>query len=215
MDWFWGLNLIHAFDFYLIFTFLISTARRIGQYQTVGRLVLAGPKRWPHLLKLVTEHRTLFLTWSTVLPAVLALVVSLLQLWASRLVWPEAGRPPHGLTVGMATHYWLAGLFLLPWGLAMVAVDVYAILVVGEIDHSEMEKYFDQAEFWLKSPTAAVVRVVTFGYVNPRRMVHEEVRKALLGASQLLNFNLWWVVGQIGLRVSFGLALWLTWWLSG
>lgn len=97
----------------------------------------------------------------------------------------------------------------------MVAVDVYTILVVGEIDHPEMEKYFDQAEFWLKSPTAAVVRVVTFGYVNPRRMVHEEVRKALLGASQLLNFNLWWVVGQIGLRVSFGLALWLTWWLSG
>lgn len=210
----WDLNLIHGFDFYLIFTFLASTARRIGQYQAAGRLVLAGPGRWPHLLKLVSEHRTLFLTWSTVLPALLALAVSLLQLWASRLVWPEAGRPPHGLTVGIVAQSWLAVLVLLPLGLAMLAVDVYGILVVGEIDQGEMEKYFDQAEYWLKSRTAAVVRVITFGFVNPRRLVHEEVRKALEEVSRLLNVTLWWVVGQVGLRVTFGLALWLTWGLG-
>jgi hypothetical protein len=41
-------------------------------------------------------------------------------------------------------------------------------------------------------------------------MVAVEVRKALIEASKLINSTFWWVSIQTGLRVAFGLALWLT-----
>jgi len=41
-------------------------------------------------------------------------------------------------------------------------------------------------------------------------MVTGEVRKALEVATSYLNTAIWWVVVQTGLRVSFGLALWIT-----
>jgi hypothetical protein len=205
------LSLIHLFDFYLVFLFAASTIRRIDQYLNFGRLIVRGPGRWPRLLALVAQHRTLFLTWSTVLPALLALALSLVQLIASRQVWPDAGQPPHGLTGSRLLDHWPALLAVVPLGLAMVFVDAYGILAVGAIDRAQVEKHFDQAEYWLASRAATVVRVFTFGFVNPRHMVAVEVRKALLDASRLLNTTLWWVIAQTGLRIAFGLCLWLTW----
>ena len=93
----------------------------------------------------------------------------------------------------------------------MFGFDFYSLYVVGKIDRVELEKYFDQAEYWLRSRTAHVVRVVTFGRINPRRMVAEEVEKALIAVSDMLNFTLWWVSLQIGLRFFFALAVWVTW----
>jgi hypothetical protein len=92
----------------------------------------------------------------------------------------------------------------------MLAVDIYFILVVGEVDRRQVEQYLDQAEFWLKSWTAPVVHTLTFGFVNPRKMVAAEVETALLSASKMLNTNLWWVVLQTALRVGYGLSLWVT-----
>jgi hypothetical protein len=205
------LNLIHFLDFYFSFFFLAGTWRRIGQYQSIGRLAVGGPGRWPRLLKLVKEHGGVFLTWSTVLPALLALLLSLVQLTASRGLWPEAGEPPYGLTLSRLLEYWPALLIVLPLGLAMFAVDVYFLVRVGEIDRRELEQYFDQAEYWLRSTTAHVVRVFTLGHINPRRMVAEEVQKALVDASRLLNTSLWWTTIMLSLRVAFAMALWLTW----
>ena len=45
-------------------------------------------------------------------------------------------------------------------------------------------------------------------------MVHEEVRKALVETSDLVNRSLWWTSAQVGLRIAFGLGLWLTWALT-
>jgi hypothetical protein len=87
----------------------------------------------------------------------------------------------------------------------------YGVMAIGQFDRREMETYFDQAEYWLRSHTAHVVRIFTLGYINPRHMVGVEVRKALVEASQLLQVNLWWMTVQVGLRVAFGLALWGTW----
>ena len=42
-----------------------------------------------------------------------------------------------------------------------------------------------------------------------------EVRKALIEASKLLNATLWWVSIQVGLRIAYGLALWLSFALRG
>jgi hypothetical protein len=209
MSGFRNLNLIHLFDFYLMLAFLAGTVRRLEQYQSIGRLVLAGPGRWPRLLQLVKQHRTIFLTWATVVPGLLALGLWAAQLVASRWVWPQAD-----LTTGQLAEHWLPLTAVACLGLAMIAVDVYGIVIVGEFDRALMEKYFDQAEYWLCSRTAHVVRVFTLGFVNPRKMVNVEVRNALLQASRMLNTTLWWVTMQIGLRVAFGLSLWLTWALT-
>src|SRR5437879_1680567 len=72
MAWFWNLNLIHVFNFYLGLTFLVSTYVRWTQYRSGLSLVRAVPGRWPRLFQLVKQHRNVFLTWSTILPALLA-----------------------------------------------------------------------------------------------------------------------------------------------
>ena len=95
--------------------------------------------------------------------------------------------------------------------IGMLVVDLYGTFRVGKVDRSLLEKYFDQAEYWLRSWAAPVIHVFTFGYINPRKMVNEEVRKALLEASRLLNSTLWWVSMQVSLRIAFGLGLWLSW----
>lgn len=201
----WNLNLIHLFDFYLAVAFLLSTSLRISQYRAILGLVRAVPSRWPHLFDLVKQHSTVFLTWTTVLPGVLAFALSVTHMLACRLVWPSAA-----LTVTDLGAHWEAVVVTLLLGAAMLAVDGYGTFNYAELDRQLMQKYFDQAEFWLRSWTAPVVRLFTLGYVNPRRMVAAEVRKALLEASRLINTAFWWVSLQTALRVAFGLALWMT-----
>jgi hypothetical protein len=209
-----NLNLIRLFDFYLTTTFLLSTAARIRQYAAVLGVMRSLPARWPRLMALVKQHRGVLLTWETASPAVLALVLMIVQMLASRLLWPQASQPPEGLTLGRLFDHWLAVPFVALFGLGMLAVDVYFILVVSEVDRREIEKYLDQAEFWLKSWAAPVVKTVTFGYVNPRQMVDAEVRSSLLSARKMLSVNLWWVVLQTALRIGYGLSLWLTYALT-
>jgi hypothetical protein len=205
------LNVIHFLDFYFAFFFVANTLRRFGQYRTVAHLVLTSPGRWPRLLQLIKEHTAVFLSWTTILPGLLALSLSVVQLLASRLVWPEAGKPPYGLTMDKLLAHWPALLIVVPLGLIMLSLDVYFIVVASNLDQGEMAKHFDQAEYWLRSRAAHVVRIITFGYINPRNMVAVEVRKALHELSLLLHSTFWWVTVQVGLRLAFGLSLWLTW----
>jgi hypothetical protein len=200
------LNLIHFLDFYFMLMFVLGTVRRIGQYREILHLIVKGPGRWPRLLELVKGHHTIFLTWQTLLPAVMALALGVAQLIASRQLFPQAK-----LTVGELAGMWAALMVIVPVGVCMLAVDVYFIVVVSKIDRHELEKYFDQAEYWLRSRTAHVVRFFTLGFVNPRRMVGVEVEKALVSASQVVQAGLWWTSVQLGLRVLFGLSLWGTW----
>jgi len=206
MDWLSDLNLLHFFNFYLAVACLVSTVMRIRQYEAIVRLVRAVPERWPRLFKLVKQHHGIFFTWATGLPALLALVLLLLHTYACRRVWPHAN-----LTLGGLLDTPVGLLLVCLPGIAMLGVDVYATFRVGQVDQSLLEKYFDQAEYWLRSWVAPVVHIFTLGYINPRRMVNLEVRKALEQASQLLNATLWWVTLQTGLRIFCGLALWLTW----
>lgn len=200
------LNLINFFNFYLAVAFLLSTLMRLRQYEAIVRLVRAVPERWPRLLKLVKEHHAIFLTWSTVLPAFLALLLLLANSLALHLIWPQA----HLTIRAVAASAWaLACISLL--GLAMFSVDLYATFRVGQVDRPLLEGYFDQAEYWLRSWVAPVLRVFTLGRINPRQMVAVEVQKALVAASRLLNSTLWWVIAQVALRIAFGLSLWITW----
>jgi hypothetical protein len=209
MKGFWNLDLIHVFAFYLWLVFFVGTWVRVRQYEAIVRIVRAVPERWPLLLKLVRQHHGIFMTWTTVLPALLALVLSVAHMLACRLIWPHAQ-----LTTGDVAHLGFAAALVLISGAAMLGVDLYATFRVGNFDRPLLERYFDQAEYWLRSWVAPVVNIFTLGYINPRKMVTVEVRKALVEASELLNTTLWWVSLQVGLRVAFGLALWLTWALS-
>jgi hypothetical protein len=206
-----SLNLINFLDFYFALMFFAGLWRRFGQYQNVARLALSMPARWPNLLKLVHEYRTLFWTWSMVLPALLALGLLLVQVLMSRVVLPVAGTVDDGLTIARLLDHWPALIIVGPLGISMFAFDMYSLYLVGRFDRHALEKHFDQAEFWLRSRTAHVVRVVTFGWVNPRKLVATEVEKALVAVGDMLNFTLWWVIVQTGLRFGFGLSLWLTW----
>ena len=206
MNWIHHLDLIRALGLYLTATFLLGTAMRVRQYQAVGRLVRCFPDRWPRLLKLAGAYHAIFLTWSNLWPMLLALCLCITQFIAARLIWPHAE-----LTLKALAALWPVIPILALIGLAMLIVDVYATFTVGKVDQFQLEKHFDQAEYWLKTWVAPVVRFFTLGYINPRAQVKEEVRKALIQVSQLLNWAMKWVIVQNGLRLAFGLTLWLTW----
>jgi hypothetical protein len=210
MDGFLALNLIYFLDFYFTLMFLVGVYRRFELYRNVVKLVISG-HRWPNLLLLIRRHQAVFLTMTTVMPLLLALSLSVVQWIASRVIWPNAGVPPDGLTVAKLLEHWMALPIVLPLAIGMFGVDLYFLIYVAKFDPAELEKHFDQAEYWLKSPTAILVKSVTFGRIDPRRMVNDEVRKALVMAGDLLNTSLWYWNLQIALRFLFGLSLWLTW----
>jgi hypothetical protein len=199
------LHLIRLFNFYLAFFFLLGTYIRWRQYHTFWVMLRSLPGRWPRLFSLVKQHKHIFVTWGTLMPLALMLGLLLANGVASRVLWPHAD-----LTLRQLLDLWPVLPVILLSGAGMVAFDVYGAVQVGTVDRAELEKYFDQAEYWLKSWVAPVVHLFTLGYVNPRQMVAVEVRAALVSASALLNSTVWWVITQTGLRIAFALSLWLT-----
>jgi hypothetical protein len=202
-------NLIRLFDFYLALMFVISLVRRWAVYVNALRILIAVRGRWPKLIQRLGEHKSVILNWSFFRPAAIALLLMLVQLIASRLVWPQAilTRPQ------LEREWWLVPVILVPM-VPMLLVDLYFIFRVGKFDHGETVKYFDQAERWLgwKGP---VVRALTLGIVNPQKMVDEEVKKSLTEMQTTLTASLWWVIVQTTLRLAFGLTLWTVWAFHG
>jgi len=200
------LNLIHLFTFYLAAAFLLSTVRRLRQYHDVAQLAFAAPNRWPRVLEQIKGHWIMFLTWTTLRPAAIALGLLLVQMICSRMIWPTAN-----LTLrDLLDEWWMTSLVLLALA-AMLAVDLYFIIRVGAIDRGETARYLDEAEHWLTSWKAPLIKTVTLGYINPRQMVYIEVQKAVEEGRGLLHRTLWWMSAQAGLRTLYGLLLWLTW----
>ncbi|QJW98849.1 hypothetical protein [Frigoriglobus tundricola] len=199
------INLIRVFDFYVTLMFVISLVRRWDVYLNAARLLISVRGRWPKLISRLAEHRSLILNRAFFRPALLALGLTLTQLIASRIVFPQA------VLLGdqLRAEWWWVPLILVPL-VPMLLVDVYFVVRVGKFDHDETVKYFDQAEGWLgwRGP---LVRVVTLGIVDPQRMVDDEVRKNLTAYQSTLQASLWWVSVQIGLRLTFGLTLWTVW----
>ena len=65
-------------------------------------------------------------------------------------------------------------------------------------------------------PTAGVDFVIvkateSLGYVNPDRIVEDELKKGLREIGQTVGWASRWVAIQVGCRVAFGLVIWLTW----
>jgi hypothetical protein len=199
------INLIRVFDFYVTLMFVISLVRRWDVYLSAIRLLIAVRGRWPKLIQRLSEHSSLILNRAFFRPALLALGLTLTQLVASRIIFPQAVLTGEQLRA----EWWWAPIILLPF-VPMVLVDLYFVVRVSKFDHDETVKYFDQAETWLgwKGP---LVRALTLGMVNPQRMVDDEVKKSLTEYQSTLQASLWWVSLQIGLRLFFGLTLWAVW----
>ncbi len=203
------LNLIRLFDFYLTLMFLISFLRRWDVYLNAMRLLISVRGRWPKLIQRLGEHKSIILNWSFFRPAILAFVLTIVQLIASRMVWPYA------VLTGPELHeeWWWVPIILVPL-IPMLAVDIYFIVRVAKFDHDQTVKYFDMAESWLgwKGP---LVRLATFGIINPRKMVDAELKKTLTEYQSTLASSLWWVIIQTALRLAFGLTLWTVWAIRG
>jgi hypothetical protein len=204
MAWLLDLHLIRLFSFYLALVLLLSTWLRLRQYAAVLRLVRSMPSRWPRLLALVKQHAHIFLTWGTVLPLLLLVLLIVANWLASTRLFPRAD--DFTLAELLPLYPVLPVVFF--FAVLMIGFDAFSVVVVAPVDQAEMEKYFDQAEYWLRSWTAPVLRVFTLGYVNPRQMVAAEVRAALVSSSRMLEDTLWWVIIQAGLRILFALSLW-------
>ena len=192
MSWLLRLHPIRLFSFYLTLAFIITSLLNIRDYRSLIGLARSMPGRWPHLLKLIGQHSRLFLTWRTAAPALTSLGLLLVQMFVTRVVAPAADG---FLTGEHLLEIWPVLPFVLLSAGAMVAFDIYANWLTDPLDRAGMEKHFDQAEFWLKSWTAPVVHIMSFGRINPRQMVAVEVRQALLDASKMLHSTLWWIAG--------------------
>lgn len=200
------INLIAVFDWYLMITFIVGTVLRIRQYYVVLRFVFAFPNRYPKLYELAKQHRTIFLGWPTLLPIAVTFLLMLIHSLMLRMVWRSAEVTPAELwsnTIGTA--------FAIVCGAGMLYFDFRATFLIAKFDRSALEPHLDRAEYWLQTKWSTALRIVTIGWLNPRKMVHEELRKSLTDAALSVTEQMWWWAMQIGLRFLFGLSLWVTW----
>ena len=100
----------------------------------------------------------MFLTWATLRPAAVALGLLFVQMICSRLIWPTAN-----LTLrDLLDDWWILPPVLVAMA-AMLAVDLYFIIRVGDIDRRETEQYLDEAEHWLTSWKGPLIQTITLG----------------------------------------------------
>jgi hypothetical protein len=206
LTWFDTLNLIDGLNYYLILCFVVGTILRIRTYRAVLGMIFASPKRWPKLLALATTHRSIFLGWPILLTLGLALTVMLSNTLARYFILVQAEVTFADLRV----HWWPLGLVLLAGGL-MLLLDGKAVFNVGEFDRPAVENDMDKAESWLTSWTAPAIRVVTFGFVNPRKLVGAEVHRLLVQANWAMIGGMWRSSLRVVAQFVVGLSLWLTW----
>jgi len=206
LSWFDTFNLIEVFNYYLILAFLVSTGIRLRSYWAILGLISASRTRWPKLLVVIKKHRTNLLGWPTLLVIGLAFTLMVCNSLAIRLVWVQAEVTFEGLR-----RVWLALVVVVILGGLMVFLDGKAILRVGKFDRQALEKDLDRAESWLTSWMAPALRIVTFGFINPRKIVGVEVHQAFVDANWVLIGGMHRYSIRAGMQLAFGLSLWLTW----
>lgn len=199
------LNLIRLFDFYLAAMLLLSVYRRRKVYADGVRLFVNLFRR-KKLLGTLSEEKEVLFTREVLRPVFLAVGLMAVQLICSRVLWPHAN-----LVVGDVFDSWWQALAVVVAFAPMFAVDLYFLIRIGRFDRTETEKSLDQAESWLGSWKGAAVRVATLGYVNPTRMVKEQVRAGLKELGSTVGWAMNWVAVQSACRLAFGLTVWGLW----
>jgi len=204
--WLDALNLLDVFNYYLILGFLVSTGVNLRRYWAMVGLMCGFPNRWPKLLELVKKHRTIFLGWPTLLAIGLAFLLMLSNSLAIRLIWVQAS-----VTFDELWGRWLPLVAVLVSAGLMFFLDCKAICSVACFDRAALEENLDKAESWMKSWAAPALRLVTFGFINPRKVVSVEVQGALANANWIMTGGMWRLSLRTGMQLVAGLSLWLTW----
>ena len=199
-------NLIRLFDFYLLLMFVIGLLRRYTFYKDIVILAVATVVRQPNLVRRLNANRDVLMNWPTMLPFFFAVFLMAVQFVMSRLIWPDAT-----ITGRDAGRVWWHAALLVALFVPMFGVDFYFLIRIGQIDRTEANKHLSRAEYWLTGWQAPTIRIITFGYVNPHRMVNEQLRENLTWFRGSMQWSLWWLVVQVGLRILFGVAVWLLW----
>lgn len=202
-------NLIRVFDFYLAAMLVLGLMRRWSVYYDTIALLIAVRGRWPKLLERMAGHKAAVLNWPTLRPALFVLVLMVVQMVASRLLWPQARIYLHDLV----EPWWHIIIFVVAVA-PMLAVDAYFLISVGSFDRPETEKYLDYAEKWSGSRRARAIRILTFGKIDPDKQVDEGVKQGLTDLSKTLSWAMWWASAQMVCRLAFGLTLWTLWAVS-
>jgi hypothetical protein len=200
------LNLIDALTYYLWLALVVGMLIRARNYRAILGLIVTCSARWPKLLVLVRQFKTVFIRWPTLLPVGLALVLAMANALASHWLLAQASVTPADLG-----RHWLALMAVTLSGVAMVVLDCRAVFRVGRFDRAALEANLDRAEHWLQSWKAPALRFVTLGLINPRKIVSKQVEDALVKASLVVNGQVWSWARQIVMRLAFGLTLWSTW----
>jgi hypothetical protein len=206
LSWLDALNLIQVFNNYLVLAFIVSTGIRIRMYRAIVGLVVASPSRWPKLLELVNKHRTIFLGWPILLATGLAFTLMLANSLAICLIWKTAN-----LSIAELWGHWLSGAAVILSGGMMLLLDCWTIFRVGNFDRAAVEADLDRAESWLKSWMSPTLRFITFGFINPRKIVGTEVQRVLVDANWILIGGMRRMSLRTGMQLAFGLSLWLSW----
>ena len=158
------------------------------------------------LFGLVRQHGGVFLTWTTFLPALLVLLLLVIQ--ADCLTLALAFCPNHARGVDPAL---LALPFVLILGIAMLGWTFTASSSSIRWTSRRWSSISTRRNTGCDPGPARSSISSPSGRINPRQMVRVEVSKALVEASRLINVNLWWITVQTGLRIAYGLSLWVTW----
>jgi len=203
------INLINLFSVYITIAFVVSTVLRWRNYRAMLKLIFSVRERWPRLLRLVKEHREVFWQWPTILPAACTLSLMIVHLLASWLVWSQARVTPADLI----DHLWSLALIVLMATL-MLLFDGRMIFQVTHFDRLALESDFDRAEHWLVTWKAPAVRFLSFGFINPRKIVNKQVRSALIKANDIVNGQFWLWALQFVMRLAFGLSVWIAWFVN-
>jgi hypothetical protein len=203
------LNLLDVFNYYLILAFLVNTGVRIRSYRAILGFIYGFRDRWPKLWELAKKHRSVFLGWPTLLVIGMAFTLMLSNSLAIRFMWVQAK-----VSVDELWGRWLAFVVVMLLGALMLFLDCQAIFGAGNFDRAALEVDLDKAESWLKSWMAPAVRMVTLGFINPRKIVGVEVEKALVAANWIVMGGMRRTSLRVGMQLAFGLALWLTWALA-
>ncbi len=90
LTWIGSINLLMAFNYYLVLAFVVSTGIRVRMYLAMVGLVYASSSRWPKLLELVKKHKTLLLGWPMLLAIGLAFGLMVGNSLAIHLVFDSA-----------------------------------------------------------------------------------------------------------------------------
>jgi hypothetical protein len=199
-------NVIRVFEFYLAAMLVLGLMRRWNLYWDTFALLVAVRGRWPKLVERMAGQKGAILNRATLVPVFLVLLLMIVQMVASRLIWPQAR-----LHINELPSPWWQLLIFVGTLVPMLLVDGYFIITVGGFDRAEAEKYFDQAEFWAGSWKSKAVRLVTFGKIDPDKTVDEEVKKGMVKLSETVSWAMWWASVQMVLRIVFGLTIWTLW----